>query len=178
MGSGTWEVKAGVCPAGPGPPTVPAASQPLLSRRAGFWGVITACFPRPQAGERAGEAALCCCPSTRAQVMRPSSVKFFSQPHSAWVWRRPPPPPPPPTSTGEAAKTPDSKDWRRRGGWRLKPGPRVPLAWQAASWRVRGPSGRCTHRSPPRAPRPSAARATSYGDGPARIPPGPLGGRV
>lgn len=38
MGSGTWEVKAGVFPAGPGPQTVPAASPPRLSRRAGFLG--------------------------------------------------------------------------------------------------------------------------------------------
>lgn len=38
MGSGTWEVKVGVFPAGPGPQTVPAAPQPRLSRRAGSLG--------------------------------------------------------------------------------------------------------------------------------------------
>lgn len=61
----------------------------------GSW-VITACFPRPQVGERPGEATLFCCPPTGAQVMRPSAVKFFSRPHLAWVWRPPPPQPPPP----------------------------------------------------------------------------------
>lgn len=49
MGPGTGGVKVGVFPAGPGPQTVPAAPQPRLSQRAGFW-AITACSPRPQLG--------------------------------------------------------------------------------------------------------------------------------
>lgn len=143
MGPGTWGVKVGVFPTGPCPQTVPAARQPRLAQRAGFW-AITACSPRPQLGrdrvKRLPSALYTGGADPEVELCQLLSPPPCGLGMAAGRWAS--------ASTGEVGATPDSKDRRLGGGRRAQLWPGVLLAWQTAG----GPEGREPGPGPPPPP--------------------------
>lgn len=121
----------------PGPVLKPSRQPRSLAshRGRGSW-AITACSPRPQLGRDRVKQTTPLCSSHGGRRSRGRVLPTFPTPmrpgYGGGAQRCGTP-----TSRGEVGASPDSKDWRPRGGRRSQLWPCVLLAWLAAG----GPEG-------------------------------------
>lgn len=157
MGSGTWEVKVGVFPARAWSSNRPGSLAASPLPEGGVLGSLPRVSRDPRLGrDRVKRLSSAVLPRGRRSCGRALSSSF---PGPIWPgYGGHPRPSPRPHFDGRSGQDARFQRLRRRGGWRWRHWPRVPLAWQSASWGLGGRRARRTHCSPLRAPSPRARR--------------------